>query len=157
MIEQLPASRDWIDILQALSTPAIAIAGVLIAIGQWKINKTRLRHELFEKRYTIYKVASNYLSSIVRHGEPLPEEQNKFIQGIQGANFIFDDDVRAILDDIWDKSMDLECLQFELKHAPFNNERAEKCHEKAELKKWLYKTLDPLTKSCEKYLRIIHK
>ena len=157
MIEQTPVTKDWVDILQALVTPAIAFAGVVIAIGQWKINKARLKHELFEKRYAIYRSASDYLGSIMRTGKPLPEEQAKFIQGIQGAKFIFDGDICRVLDEIWEKSITLECIQFELKDIPVSDERSKKCREVTELKKWLHEAFKPLEQTCGRYLELKHK
>jgi len=62
----------------------------------------------------------------------------KFIKGIQGSRFIFDSDVRQILDEIWEKSVTLECVQFELKDIPVSDERSKKCQEIKELKLWLY-------------------
>lgn len=157
MTEQLARTKDWVDILQALATPAIAFAGICIAWAQWRINKAHLKHELFEKRYAIYRGATDYLSSIMRHGKALEDEQFKFRQSIQGSKFIFDSDVCGILDDIWSKSVDLECIQFELQDLPVGEERSKNCRLATELKKQLRHTLEPLTDACEKYLKLSHK
>lgn len=44
---------SWIQIFKALLTPVVAILGVYIAYQQWRTNRTRLKHELFDRRYSM--------------------------------------------------------------------------------------------------------
>lgn len=43
---------------------AIAIFGSLIAFLQWRTNHTRLKHELFERRFSQFVIIKKFLGSI---------------------------------------------------------------------------------------------
>lgn len=47
-------SKDWIDILNALSTPIIAVIGTFIAYYQWQINRSIEAKEIKQYRYENY-------------------------------------------------------------------------------------------------------
>jgi hypothetical protein len=103
---------DWTKLSLSLLTPVIASIGVIIAYQQMKINRSRLRHELFEKRFRIFKSAGNFLGSIIREGKATLGAQGEFRSGIQGSSFLFDKKVSDLLDEIWNKAIDLETKQF---------------------------------------------
>ena len=48
------SSKDWIDILNALSTPIIAVIGTFIAYYQWQINRSIEAKEIKQYRYENY-------------------------------------------------------------------------------------------------------
>lgn len=48
------SSKNWIDILNALSTPIIAIIGTFIAYYQWQINRSIEAKEIKQYRYENY-------------------------------------------------------------------------------------------------------
>lgn len=69
VIDSLPqSSSNWIEILSSSLTPVIAVIALYIAIQQYKTNKQRLRHELYEKRLAIYNVVKMHLSKVAREG-----------------------------------------------------------------------------------------
>ncbi len=41
MADPVNCGKDWIDVLTALLTPTIAIAGIWISFFQWKLSKIR--------------------------------------------------------------------------------------------------------------------
>ncbi len=53
-----------IDWLKALATPAIAVAGIVIACAQLRIANIRLTHDLFGRRYAIYDAARKFIQTI---------------------------------------------------------------------------------------------
>ena len=63
----------FIGFLQALSTPAIAVAGVTIAYQQKRLANIRLRNDLFDRRFKIYEAARTYLVCATRN-QRLPVE-----------------------------------------------------------------------------------
>jgi len=56
--------RDWIDILQALLTPTIAVFVTYLAWRQYQIERQRVRMDLFEKRFHIFNSARDYMGRI---------------------------------------------------------------------------------------------
>jgi hypothetical protein len=144
------------EISLTLLTPVVGLLGLWIAWQQMRINKDRLRHELFEKRYAIFRAAGTFLGSIMREGKATEKAQADFKAGIQGASFLFDFSVTELLDEIWEKAIDLETKQFEIKDLPVGNERSKLAAEIGELKKWLIHQFKPLEERCSKFLDLGH-
>jgi hypothetical protein len=59
---------DWVSYLQALSTPAIAIAGVTIAWGQLRLAHNRFQYDLYERRLRVFEAAKKLLIVIFQEG-----------------------------------------------------------------------------------------
>ena len=110
----MPCEKDWVDIMTALLTPTIAVLGSVIAILQWRINRFRLKHELFDKRYDIYTAAMAFLVSIIQNGKVKEEDRLHFLAGTKGAKFLFPGKLNEYLDQIHSKACDLQCSIDEL-------------------------------------------
>ena len=149
-----PEPKDWMDVLQALATPAIAVAGLIIAWAQWSVNRARLRHELFEKRYRVYEALRRYVSSIMAHGNALPEAQAQFLANTAGAGFLFNGVIRAHLHEVWQKSLDLECIISELNGLPIGEARSAKCRMMYDIKTWFVHEPDEADAMFEPFLNL---
>jgi len=122
----MSCEKDWVDITSALLTPVIAIIGIGIAILQWRINRSRLRHELFEKRYAIYEATLLYLGQLIRTAKMNDVERVTFLQNTKGAFVLFDDEIVKYLKTLHDKSIDLYLYQSQRRH-----------EDETEILKWL--------------------
>jgi hypothetical protein len=81
---------QWWDILNALSVPAVALLAAVIAIWQWKINRNRLKYELFDRRYKTYVKVVGYIKSLMIEREQIkPEVVKEFLDVIQESYFLF--------------------------------------------------------------------
>ena len=157
IIQAAQHSKDWVDYLSALLTPTIAVLGSVIALQQWRTNRARLKHELFDRRYQQYTVVRDFLGSIMTSGKSKPEEQQKFLAGTRGMRFIFDKDIASYIDDtIWKLAIDLECLESELQGVPVGEERSKNVKKQSEIKKQLLKELNGLDEKFSKYLQLRH-
>jgi hypothetical protein len=107
----MPCEKDWVDITSALLTPVIAILGIAIATLQWRLNRSRFRHELFEKRYAIYEATLLYLSQLIRTAKMDDNERVIFLQKTKGAFVLFDDNIVSYLKDLHSKSVALRLYQ----------------------------------------------
>lgn len=144
------------EISLTLLTPVIGITGAWIGWQQMRINKNRLRHELFEKRYAVFRAAGSFLGSIMREGKASDQAQADFRVGIQGASFLYDSSVNTLLTEIWEKAIDLESKQFEMKDLSVGQERSTLAAEIGEIKKWLFHQFKPVEERCSKYLDMGH-
>ena len=72
-------NRDWVEYLIALLTPTIIVFGILIAFLQWRTNRNRLKHELFDRRYKQFEAVRDYLSSILSNGRVKSEDNFMFL------------------------------------------------------------------------------
>jgi len=157
LVQAAQNGKDWVDYLSALLTPTIAILGSIIALQQWRTNRSRLKHELFDRRYEQFSVVRNFLGSIMTNGKPLQEEQHKFLAGTRGMRFIFNKEIAEYVDKtIWHLAVDLECLQSELEGVPVGEERSNNVKKQSEIKKQLNKELVELEDRFSKFLQLQH-
>ena len=108
VIQLAGQGKDWVDIMAALLTPTIAVVGIVLGWFQWKVNRIRLTHELFEKRWRIFQSASDCLNNVmieIMNAEDagldrmanIPES---FHSSTEGARFIFNEELAKYLDNI---------------------------------------------------------
>jgi hypothetical protein len=72
--------KDYVDIFSALLTPTIALITTYIAIQQYRRERAKFRHELYDRRLAVFKAASNYLSIATSYTttENFDEEEKAF-------------------------------------------------------------------------------
>ena len=103
----MPPDKDWIDLLSALTMPIIATIGIYIAYQQRAINKNRLKHELFDKKYLIFEATKEFIFAIIQDPTVKDEDANKFLNGTKGALFIFETDIVDYLNTLYEKAIKL--------------------------------------------------
>ena len=149
--------KDWIDILSALLTPFIAIAAISIAVLQWKINRNRLKHELFDRRYDQYQAVTGFLRSIMGAGKATIEMQQEYLNGTTGIEFTFSKEISDYLHkNVWCPAIDLECVQSEFDGLPTGEERSRLIHKAEDIKKQLYAELNEVDSVFRQYLQLSH-
>jgi hypothetical protein len=87
--------KDYVDLLSALLTPLIAIITTYIAVRQYRNERAKFRHELYDRRLAIFKAASNYLSIATSYvtKENYDEEERafrEFLAANMESQFLFD-------------------------------------------------------------------
>ena len=99
MSNELPL---WISILQALSVPVIAALAAIIGFRQWRTAHQKLGVDLFEKRWETYVGIRKVISKVARHGTATDEDFWDYVRATDRADFLFGDDVTALLKEIND-------------------------------------------------------
>ena len=56
--------RTVVDVLSALLTPTIAVIATYVAYQQWRVNKTRLDLDLYDRRLAIYKAVDAFFGDV---------------------------------------------------------------------------------------------
>ncbi|WP_276681052.1 hypothetical protein [Thalassolituus oleivorans] len=149
--------KDWVDILSALLAPIIAVIAVGIAVLQWKINRNRLKHELFDRRYEQYEAVRKFLASIMTSGQSKIEAQQEYLICTSGIEFTYSKELSEYLNEnIWRPSIDLECTQAELNSLASSEERSHLARKAAELKKKLFKEMEDIDDVFRPYLHLTH-
>jgi hypothetical protein len=93
-----------------------AIVASGIAYGQYRTSRNqlqvaqeRLKFDLFEKRFAVYKATSSLIQTVAVQGQLVPSDLQDFYKAISGAEFLFDDETRdyymKISDIAWRASM----------------------------------------------------
>lgn len=88
------------DILKSLLTPVIAVITVYIAYQQYAVNKRKLEFDHYERRVQIYREVRAILILVQRDFKPEINELQKFITATAEADFLFDPEIPAYIDEI---------------------------------------------------------
>src|SRR5689334_15517507 len=56
----------WLQVIQALATPAIALLAAVIGIAQWRTARHRVILDLFDKRWTVLTDLREVVGDVVR-------------------------------------------------------------------------------------------
>jgi hypothetical protein len=142
----------------AVGTPAaIAVLVAIITWGQWRTNRARLRHELFDRRYKIYAEIAAFLVGVLQSGRVEPGGDSEFLRQTKQAYFAFGGDVaiRDLVDEIYQHAVQLQTLQAKevgLSGAALNSN----LNRQTEVKQWFQAALNSLEPRFEKYLRLRH-
>ncbi len=133
--------RDWIDYLQALLIPAIALFGILIAWLQWRINHNRLKIERFEDRFARFEATRKFLQCIIKHGDVVEEERLAFLSATVGSRFVFDVKIADFLNELHANAVILQEGKEEYRDST-KETRTYKPKELSNLKKWFIAELE---------------
>jgi uncharacterized protein YqfB (UPF0267 family) len=97
----LPLSLSAVlELLKALATPAIAVAGIVIAWAQLRIANIRLTHDLFDRRYPVYVAAREFLRCICQKRTITADELSSFHYASGTAIFVLNPELADYLQQI---------------------------------------------------------
>jgi len=96
-----------IKILQGLLTPVIALLAIYIAWQQWQVNERKYQLDLYERRLRVYQEVVAFLRRVLRDFKPEITELQAFAASTAEADFIFDPDIPAYLDEIYKRALAL--------------------------------------------------
>ena len=91
---------NWIQYLQALATPVIALLVAVVGILQWRTAHQRAVLDLFDRRMDAYEAIRKSLAPIITSGQTNQEAFNEFARTISRVPFMFGDKVVEYLGDL---------------------------------------------------------
>ncbi len=144
-----------LKILSGLLTPIIAIIALYIAYQQYLINKRKLRLDLYEKRFIIFKETKNFLLKIIQDEKIATTELQIFIFSTKESRFLFENDISNLIENIVKNSKELSHLvaYFQIKNpSATQTENYEKAEIKMNLSNWFTLQYDNIEYTFEKYL-----
>lgn len=116
--------------------------------------KNKLKLDLFEKRLAIYTVASDAIAEVIQGGNFLSEDYHSYYASIQGAKWLFGDEVYNYLDTGLGVQLKKVCeLDSKLEHAT-DERRTVLGMERLDCAVDLGLEIPKLTETFKKYLRI---
>ena len=160
------ASPPWLDFVVKL-TPAfvtlvIGIIGSIIAYQQYclnreqcRINSDKLRLDLFSKRLDAYEKLQEFFMCVLRTGTVQDKALPILAEANYKSRFLFDEEIGAKLDEIWNKAVDLQTFTEQIfgpGSLPVGPERTAICQQKGALLKWMMKEMEEAPKRYSKYL-----
>lgn len=100
-------STGWINILQGLLTPTIAIVVAYVAWQQWKLGERRMKLDLYDRRKRIYEELKKLFDIVSRDATVDIRELADYWVNVSEADFLFQSDVTAYLRDVYDHGLRL--------------------------------------------------
>lgn len=99
---QIPIDVHWSIFLSPISTFIIGVIAIHISNRQSRTAKSKLKLDLFDKRYAVYKVVSETLAKVVTEGKVTHEIHSDYLIGIAGAKFLYGEQMANFLDgELW--------------------------------------------------------
>jgi hypothetical protein len=138
-----------VQILGGLLTPVIAILAVYIAWQQHKTGRAKLKLDLFDRRYQVYRGLMDLFSAVVREGTVSNEVLGNFYRETDQKRFLFGDDICEYLKEVREKAVKLRQAHRVL--APISQDRGqtitqgrltEASHTEIELLAWFDKQVE---------------
>jgi hypothetical protein len=123
MVQQIPY---WMQVLQALAVPAIALLAAVIGVMQWRTAHQRAVLDLFEKRFAVWDRLRIVIGDVVREGTANTEICIEFLRAKDGGEFLFGPEVTEYLDRVYKYLVRLNYLRQTMK-----NPRSDENHAKA--------------------------
>jgi hypothetical protein len=78
----------------------IALVALLVSLRQAHTDAVRLRHELFERRFAMYRAIDEFLADVVRRRRINANAEQRLLDATRGARFLFDRAVADFLEDL---------------------------------------------------------
>lgn len=147
--------KDLIDIAQGLLVPIIAILGVYIAWQQWNTNNNRLKHEYFDRRFSIYEIVVNFFTAVVSRGSTKEIDILQFIGATKSAKFIFPAEIYEFMDKAFLKFSDLESIDAELEGTEKGEERSALVKQRREIRDWFHDELLVIDSRFQKNMKLV--
>ena len=131
------------------------IAGIVayIAYMQFKTNRDRLRLELYEKRFSIYKGLNTIIRSYIRDLDISIDALKEFRAKTHEAAFLFDDDIVQYLEEVYNNARKLNSLNYKNKKNLPDPEGGKIVKEIQETGNWLERQLIDSKHKFSKYLK----
>jgi hypothetical protein len=154
--------KSFVDISSALLTPIIGITTAYVAYQQYRINKTRLKLEQYERRLTVYKSVDTFYGEVGAAGNVKYSDVSKLRVETAEAEFLFPSPIRKHLDGLYKKAIRVAVLQDQMyprtggPGIPVGQERTRVAEEHGQLVLWLIQQAKPESKKLfGKHLRLL--
>jgi hypothetical protein len=138
-----------------IATLVVALLVALIAWREWIVNRTRLRVELFDRRYKVYERLTGFLADVLINGRVAPNSDIELLRDTKQAHFLFGGDpvVKDVITSIYKKAVALHALEAELP-ALSGQERTDNLEAQREIKEYFSQQLNLMELTFEQYLGI---
>jgi hypothetical protein len=134
--------KEWVEILNALLTPLIAVIALFIAWQQYRVNHNSLRNQLYERRHAVFKAFMSYLADVMREGKTNYQRTGQFYAEASEAEFLFSKAISKHMEELYSKGIELVSLHEQMYPSdgspglPVGEERSKVAKDKGELIKW---------------------
>ena len=134
------------------ATTTIAVAVGLVAVQQWLLARHKFRLDLFEKRYKVYDAAGRFLSIILSLAGFTDDDLRTYNIGTMDAVFLYPKRIKAYIDEIRRRALDMRLYQTQFSPLPVGDERSKLVQKHHDEIIWLNDQLTKLPNIFSPYL-----
>jgi len=150
----------WVDVAVKL-TPAfftlvVGVVGSVIAYFQFRLNRDKLRLDLFGKRFEAYEKLHEFYSEVFRAGCVRDDMLPLLVQARYKSRFVYGSDIDVFFDDLWKKAVQMRTLRTKLygpEALPVGPARSKVCEEETALLTWMMDEMERSPKRYAPYLK----
>jgi hypothetical protein len=147
-----------IKLVPAFVALIVGALGVYIAYRQYKVNKDKLRLDLFEKRLEAYEKLQEYFNHFIAEGWVDNEAIRLLNLARYKSIFLFDNEVSDYIDKVQAVAIEMRKLQMKIHGSnalPDGEERNKACDRESEIFQWHLDQQKDSPKQYIKYLKFI--
>ena len=134
---------DIVRLLSGLLTPLVAVFVAFIAWQQFKTARDKLRLDLFDRRYRVYRALMELFTTIHVNGTATLDDVGRFGSESDQKRFLFGDDVSSYLTEVRHKAVELhQCQPLIDQRNPDDAKRGAAIEKDLELLRWFGKQSD---------------
>ena len=135
-----------------------AVLALWIAYQQYRTNRSKLRLDLYERRFRVFDAVRDLLATVGRDGAFELKDLQDFVAGTSEATFLFGADIVAYIEELRLKAADLRRVHRTLADTalPVGPERSQAATDDAELIKWFTEQFEESKRRFAKYLDFRH-
>jgi hypothetical protein len=147
-----PPRVDYIALFLPVATFFLSVAVGIVAWLQWRVAHSKLRLDLFDRRYKVYEATQKFVDSINNDPAHVGSYLNDFNAGTSNAEFLFDADVLNYIKLVRTRAVHMRTA-LELYEAQPDGEQRTRNVEKYEADRaWLIEQATAMTKTFAPYL-----
>lgn len=139
-----------------IATLIVGFAVAFIAWQQWQLARSKLRLDLFDRRYNVYDATRKFVAGIVSEATFSDAQLFAFYAGTSDAEFLFGSDVVAYLAALRKRTIDMRMHQKLYQPLPVGEERSRHVQAENDQLLWIGEQLTAMTKTFTPYLGFSH-
>ena len=144
----------WVQYVEAFGPVTIGLAVAAVAWMQWQVNRNRLKHELFDRRYVVFEAAREFLRRTIVDGKVNTKARIDFFLSTRESEFILGKEVAVYLDDLNRKAIEAETYRAEYEGEPTGETRKELVRKESAFLRWMLDQPDVLRDRFRPYLKL---
>jgi len=148
-----------LNFLGTVATIVIACAVAYITYRQLSLDKLKFKWDLFDRRVSVYVAVQKILGETLRAGtfplESSTESFKNYWEARHTSEFIFGDDIKSYLDEIWKRGVKLHSLDQQRKDGRLTREQRTVIVEKSSKElDWFVAEMSTYSARFNKYLKV---
>src|SRR5262249_13041609 len=121
---------------------------------QVKIARTKLRHDLFDRRFAVFEAARKFLATVMRSGKMSVSDLNEYTAGVIDAQFLLNQEVHGYLVEVRKRAVVMQALRDAAEPLSGGAEKAKRAEQAGKEFTWLVEQLDVLPSKFKPFLTL---